>query len=156
MSSFGQDISKRISIEQNLAGTWQWTNLKDSFTVKIAYSDTLMPSKVSNDTFRLKIYGWHKYVGNGVLVENTFADSSTLSPSISGTIKNNTEVLLWLNDITRARYFRVQIEFLNFECTIMRWITDRPQERTMYPPPKPKIWEGQTIPSPIVLHKISD
>ena len=72
-----------------------------------------------------------------------------------GTILNQDSLLLMFNDITKGRSFWIAATFLDSTATTLKWITHRPQERVIYPPPNPKIWEGQTIPSPIVLHKIS-
>jgi hypothetical protein len=121
--------------------------------------DTFWQSHVTTDVFGPNIYGWHRYVENGIVVESSFPVSSTQTPfskGIFGGIMNNKDILLWFKDITRERDFRVEAEFLDSAATLMRWTTHRPQERVMYPPPMPKIWEGQTIPSPIILRKISD
>jgi hypothetical protein len=151
--------NQSIRVEKALKGTWLWINDRDTLSIKLTYKDTIVSSKVNTDTFRYKISGWHRYIENGSVMESTFSDlpnQEKIAPSIFGTIMNNEKALLWFRDITRARNFRVEIEFLDSTCTLMKWTTNRPQERVLYPPPKPKIWEGQTIPSPIILHKISD
>jgi hypothetical protein len=163
LHSFGylnaQNMDKPVSPVKILTGTWQWTNCKDTFTIQLFSIDTLWQSRVTTDMFGPKIYGWHRFVENGIVVESSFPESSTQVPfskGIFGMVMNDKNFLLWFHDITRERDFRVEAELLDSPATLMRWTTHKPQERVMYPPPKPKIWEGQTIPSPIIMHKISD
>ncbi len=155
----GQSLDKPVSPGKMLTGTWQWTNCKDTFTIQLFNIDTLWQSHVTTDMFGPKIFGWHRYVENGILLESSFLNSST-KPSfphgIFGMVMNDKNFLLWFHDFTRERDFRVEAEILDSTATLMKWTTHRPQERVMYPLPKPKIWEGQTIPSPIIMHKISD
>ncbi len=155
----GQTTDTLISPGKILPGTWQWTNCRDTFTIQLFRIDTAWKSNFNNDVFGPKIYGWHRYVENGILVETSFPDSLPQAPfskGIFGGIRNNKECLIMFHDITRGRDFWIDINFLDSSGTRMKWVTYRPQERVLYPPPKPKIWSGQTIPSPIILHKISD
>jgi hypothetical protein len=155
----GQNLDNPVSPGKMLTGTWQWANCKDTFTIQLFCIDTLFQSNVTTDMFGPQIYGWHRFVENGVLIENSFPSSLPQVPfskGIFGMVMNNKDFLLWFRDITRERDFRVAVEFLDSTATLMKWTTHRPQERVWYPLPKPKIWEGQTIPSPIIMHKISD
>lgn len=148
------------SFKDVLIGKWQWTNNKDTFTIQLFSIDTVWKSYVNDDKFGPQIYGWHRYVENGVVIESSFPDSlphRPFSKGISGMIMNKDSAQLWFYDITRDRYFRIKSEILDSEGTTMLWITHRPQEKWFFAnEKKPKILEGQTIPSPITLHKIFD
>lgn len=151
--------TKLLSPGEMLPGVWQWTNGKDTFTIQLFRIDTSWKSKVNDTEFGPNIYGWHRYVENGVLIESSFPESlyqKPFSKGIFGGIMNTKDIYLWFRDITRDRDFRVEAEFLDSAGTLMRWTTHRPQERVWYPPPKPKIWDGQTIPSSVILHKMPE
>jgi hypothetical protein len=163
LSSFNyldaQNLDKPGSPGKMLTGTWQWTNRKDTFTIQLFNIDTFWQSHVTTDMFGTQIYGWHRFVENGVLIENSFPSSEPQVPfskGIFGIVMNNKDYLLWFRDITRGRDFRVEVEFLDSTGTVLKWITDRPQEVWYNRNNMSKIMEGQTIPSPIILHKISD
>ena len=148
------------SLAEKLCRAWQWVSCKDTFTIQLFYIDTLWKGYDNKNSFGPKIYGWHRYVENGIEVESSFPLSSNQKPfskGIYGMVMNKDSVLLWFKDITRDRGFRVKVDFLDSANTVIKWITHRPQERVVWDPStKPKIWEGQTIPSPIILHKMPD
>jgi hypothetical protein len=156
-SVLGQHKDKSDTLTSRLQGSWQWMS-EDSelFTVKLLCTDTTVHAKVGTNYFRYKIYGWHKISKKGVELENTtqnFGDINTIS--IFGTIINDSQIKLNFHDLTRDRNFRVYLEFLDPEMKTLKW-TSSPQERPLYPAPKAKIWEGQTVPSNIILHRVSD
>src|SRR5205085_847519 len=75
--------------------------------------------------------------------------------TIIGSIEDNKKISLILQDLTRQRQFRIEVAFTDPEMRTLKWTTGNPLERVFYPRPNPKIWEGQTVPSGIILHKIS-
>jgi len=142
------------------AGVWQYVNEKDTFTF-ILKNDSLYKSQNRKDssTEKLVMYCWHRYVENGVEVENNLENINNLKKcsGLGSPARDSINIyleLIFLNSI-RNRNFRIFFKLLNKENSMALW-ESWPQERLLYPPPKPKIWEGQTIPSPIILNKISD
>jgi hypothetical protein len=155
---YGQRLSC-FPFETRLKGTWQWTNKNDTFTVKLNYLDTIVKSHVNSDIFKSIIYGWHQYSQNGSVVESDLhnaAENSTKTASIWGTIMNNNNPIILFKDITRDRKFKIDIEFLDSTFRVFKWTQIGKLERLFYPSPNPKIWEGQTVPSPLIMHKISE
>ncbi len=153
-----QETAKKNISPEHLTGKWQWVNDQDSFIIEIAFIDTSFSSKMSNNFFGPQITGWHRYVENGTLIESSFPGSSTnpvYKQGIFGVVMNNTNILLWFHDLTRERDFRIETEFLDSTGTLIKWITHRPQQRDWYQSDEPKIWEGQTIPRSLILHKIA-
>jgi hypothetical protein len=154
-----QEYKEATSLAQKLKGTWVWYNSADTFKIKILYNDTLVKSKVNSDSFKFVLYGWHTYIEKGKLIESNFqfAESEKrYNTSITGTIMNDEKIILLFHDLTRDRDFRVFIEFTDSSFAKIKWTSVFGFERPLYPPTKSKNREGQTIPSPIILKKISD
>jgi hypothetical protein len=157
-SVLAQNSDRSDSICQKFNGYWQWTSPEsETFTIKIVCIDTTIYSKVKNEIlYQYLIYGWHNYSKKDVVLENTISKSGSdlKDASIYGAFLDNKKISIKFHDITRERDFRINLEFIDSDMRTLKWTTSHPLERPIYPVTHPKIWEGQTIPSEIILHKI--
>lgn len=142
-------------------GKWQWIDKKDTFVLVIKMDTLLQGSKLvteSRGENKMALYAWHKFVQNGVVLENTLPAIGNLNKSSGVGVEALSVSTNYLNmaftDYMRDRSLRVFLKIINIEKNKAVW-ESWPQERVLYPQPKPKIWEGRTIPSPIILTKIS-
>ncbi len=154
-----QNDNLKVPISKNLNGYWQWVSSEsDTFTIRMECTDTTIYSKVKDEVlFKYIIYGWHSYSQKDSLIENTLSKSrenSRKEVSIFGVFLDFDKIAIRFHDITRDRDFRIKLQFVDKEMKTLKWTTSHPLERLMYPPPKAKIWDGQTLPTEMILHKI--
>lgn len=141
-------------------GIWQWVDGRDTFIINLKI-DSLCKSQKNKDssTEKLVLYGWHRYVENGFEAESDLKNTgdykkfSLLGTPVSAECTSYLGLMFY--DITRDKYFRIFFKFINKEQTMALWESN-PQERSGGSGLTPKIYGGQTIPSPLILIKITN
>jgi hypothetical protein len=102
-------------------GSWQWISGDTSFLIVLEKEKkTLKSDNATINTDAIK--GWHKYLINGKVVENTV---STDAKSITGMIAqdgNENKLTIFFNDITKSKSGRATLEFLHGEKDKAHWI----------------------------------
>lgn len=155
LSLNGQTHDASDSLCSGLSGTWQWVGSnRDSFTVNFRVKDTTYISYVG-DLLRYEIYGWHRYTIDSLIVEDNlvYTGINYKMSTMVGLVKNGKEMFLTFTDSGINRSFRVNLDFINTDMTLLRW-TSRPLEKLFYPQKWNKISEAQAIPKTLVLRKI--
>lgn len=145
---------------KSYTGTWVWIKGKDTFTLLLKI-DTLQNNNPASGTERGKkcIYAWHKYTEAGKVLENTLVYAGDIKKSSGvGIVQLSTNTIslgLAFTDYLRQRPLRIFFKIINIEGDKAVWESWL-QERTIYPNPTPKYWDGRTIPSPLILQKLKN
>jgi hypothetical protein len=140
---------------EKFLGTWQWVSANDTFTFRLIKDTGYFKPR---DTVFILLTGWHRFIANDTVLESSleFSDSvkNKFTTLVGSRIEKNILSLVF-KDITRDRSFNVEMELLNEKGDRAIW-TSYFIERIRVNEPPPKIREGQTVPSNIVLFKIKD
>jgi hypothetical protein len=114
------DYIKNDNINK-FVGSWQWISGDTSFIIVLEKEKkTLKSDKATINTDAIK--GWHKYLINGEVIENTVSSDVQ---SISGIIaRDGTEnkLTIFFDDITKSKSGRAILEFLPGEKDKAQWI----------------------------------
>jgi hypothetical protein len=134
-------------------GIWQGVNGKDTITIYITHTKHPKETFSERRTF-VSLYGWHRIVQDGVVVENSSKSTntswnaeSTVSCAYHGVDKN---LSILVKDITRNRLLDGEMIFLKSNKAILKTQlkeTYRNDDK-VYP-------EGQTFPKEIKIIRIS-
>ena len=157
LTAIGQEIpcKKPCQNFEKFLGTWQWTSSRDTFTFKLIKDTFYFKPR---DTVFILLTGWHKFISNGIILESRMEFSDSVKNKFTTLVGFGTEnniLSLGFIDITRDRSFDVKMELINEKGNKATW-TSFFTERIRINEPPPKIREGQTVPSNIVLLKIND
>ena len=142
------------------SGSWLYVNESDTFLLHIKI-DSLQLFELTRDSSYAKpyIFGWHKFIDAGRLIENTIQYEGDIKRAVAFgyIIKDSCKSSLNLMyfDATRDAYFKVIFNCLDLQNGFATWESKR-QERFGGGGKIPNKPTGQTIPSPIILKRISD
>lgn len=126
INSFSQNQIKNGDYIKNdninkFVGSWQWISGDTSFIIVLEKEKkTLKSDKATINTDAIK--GWHKYLINGKVIENTVSSDTE---SITGMIAqdgNESKLTIFFNDITKSKSGRATLEFLPGKKDKAQWI----------------------------------
>ena len=154
---FCQNLNDTIILNKFI-GTWRWTNHTDTFDVKLI-KDTI--PKVMTNSVTYNIYGFHKLIEKGRLVENSFSDTKKFllsEATIVGTNLNDTTLNLIVIDKYRHKSYLINLT-LEKEPTRAIWKKIKDQERIQYITKSqrintPKPLSSKVIPTNVILNKV--
>lgn len=153
---FKNSIGQDTTVLKRMTGIWRWTS-GNRDTLIIVVKPTKLDKYGRNQ--QADFFGYHTYIEKGQLVESSMLASDdtaiTKHTTLSGYVYTD-KIGFVLYDITRDNRLSFQLQLINnrediawliFSGMDHRWVTD--ENKKQYPP-------GKTIPSDVILRKISD
>ena len=150
------NTSKTDANLNKFVGTWIWQNGNNSFTLILKKENALMP--FPENYHEEHIIGFHKYVNNGVVIENFLTVSNTNFSDKKWTIfssidNSNSNILSGsIFHATKDKSVQFEIEYIDATHIKLLSLKNRPGLKVSAPGQPPFDW-SITLPQNIILTK---
>jgi hypothetical protein len=132
-------------------GTWQWVSGNDTVVVKLKKVKFLMPQILYHDDI---IMGCHKYVKNGVVIEDFLWKFNSIGQNTRGTIFGGgdyydiNKVETTFRDSAKHKMSKIDMKYINTPIPQISWLLYNYTSII-----KPPVLPGNTLPSHLILTK---